>query len=148
MNTTRPALLLAVITLAGCESSRLLEPTTPDFTERPGLLIDGPPPTESLVTDAVVTQGTPFLVTATSFGSSNCTQALGYSVFKYSMRVEVQLRDWVAEGPACTRDFQGFPRVLIVQFDQPGAAEVIVIGRDGNGAPTQIRRTVTILGRE
>jgi hypothetical protein len=131
--------------VAGCG-----EPAGPDLppelTEMPGLLIDGPPPLESLVAPDIVSKGLPFLVTATSFGSSSCTEPAGYSSITFQDRVEISLRDRVAlEASSCTEDLRGFPRTLIVAFDQAGTAEVVVIGRDEQGEPLEIRRTITVL---
>jgi hypothetical protein len=137
--------LLAIV-VAGCGD--VAEPAftpSPELVEAPGLLMDGPAPFESLVAPELVVQGVPFLVTASSFGSSSCTEAAGASSVIYPARAEIRLYDRIAlEDSGCTRDLRAFTRTLIVQFNQAGAAEVVVIGRDGDGGPLEIRRSVTV----
>jgi hypothetical protein len=137
--------LLASV-VAGCGD--VAEPTLtppPELVEAPGLLMDGPPPFESLITPEIVPQGVPFLVTASSFGSSTCTELAGHQSVIYPARAEIRLYDRIAlEESGCSRDLRAFTRTLIVQFSQAGAAEVVVIGRDGDGKPLEIRRSVTV----
>jgi hypothetical protein len=140
------AVLAAAV--AGCSESTTETSltTSPELTIlAPGRLLDGPPPHESLVTPEIVTQGIPFLVTASSFGSSSCTEEAGYESLTSPARAEIRLFDRVApEGSSCTKDLRSFPRTLIVRFDRAGAAEVVVIGRDGDGRPLEIRRAVVV----
>ena len=137
-------LLAFLVTGCGDVAEPIFTPS-PELVEAPGLLMNGPPPFESLVTFDIVPQGVPFLVTATSFGSSSCTEAAGYQVVTYPGRAEIRLFDRIAlEDSGCTRDLRAFTRTLIVQFDQPGMAEVVVIGRDKDGEPLEILRSVTV----
>lgn len=136
--------LLASV-VAGCGDVSDPTPPPPEFTEAPGLLIDGPPPFESLIVPEIVPQGVPFLVTASSFGSSNCTEVAGHESIIFAARAEIRLFDRIAlDESGCTPDLRAFTRTLIVQFNQSGAAEVVVIGRDGDGEPLEIRRTVSV----
>jgi hypothetical protein len=120
-------LLISVV--AGCGD--VAEPTLtppPELAEAPGLLMDGPPPFESLITPAIVPQGVPFLVTASSFGSSSRTEAAGHQSVIYA-GAEIRLYGRIAlDESDCTRDLRDFTRTLVVQFNPAGAAEVVVIG--------------------
>jgi hypothetical protein len=137
---------LLVSVVAGCGD--VAEPTLtppPELVEAPGLLMDGPPPLESLITPEIVPQGVPFLVTASSFGSSSCTEVAGHESVIYAARAEIRLYDRIAlDESGCTRDLRAFTRTLIVQFTEAGAAEVVVIGRDEDGRPLEVRRSVTV----
>jgi len=138
--------VLAVLA-AGCSDTTETSLTTPPELTilAPGQLMDGPPPHESLLTPEIVTLGTPFLVTATSFGSGSCTEEAGYQSVTSPVRAEIRLFDRVApEGSSCSRDLRSFPRTLIVRFDRVGVSEVVVIGRDGNGSALEIRRAVVV----
>lgn len=136
---------IAALSVSACADST--SPEELQFTEQPGLLLDGPAGFESLMTHSIVSQETPFLVTATSFGSSTCTQDAGYSSISVGARLEIRLRDMVASGGRCSRDLRAFPRHLIAEFAEPGTAEVVVIGRGEDGAHREIRRVVTVLER-
>jgi hypothetical protein len=137
-------LLASVVAACGDVADPTLTPPS-EFTEAPGLLIDGPPPFESLIVPPIVTQGVPFLVTASSFGSSNCTEVAGHESVIFATRAEIRLFDRIAlDESGCTQDLRAFTRTLIVEFTEAGAAEVVVIGRDGDGKPLEIRRSVSV----
>jgi hypothetical protein len=121
-------LLASVVAGCGDVAKPTLTPP-PELAEAPGLLMDGPPPFESLITPAIVPQGVPFLVTASSFGSSSRTEAAGHQSVIYAARAEIRLYDRIAlDESDCTRDLRDFTRTLVVQFNPAGAAEVVVIG--------------------
>lgn len=139
-----PAAIAAVsiLSAAGCD---ILEP---GWSRRLGMVIESQAHLSSLVAPDVVTRGTPFQITVSTFGSSSCTRPDGYEVMSSPAAFEVRLYD--REAPSrtpCTADLRSFPRVITVQFDQVGAAEIRVIGR-GDGAdgqaPKTIRKTIVV----
>jgi hypothetical protein len=132
----------SLLAAAGCD---ILDP---GWSRKPGLVVDGTPPLTSLIAPDTVTRGVPFQITASSFGSSSCTRADGYQVTALSDEFEVRLFDQEAPPTvACTADFHAFPRVLTVQFDQAGMAELRVVGRgegeEGQG-PRIISKTIVV----
>jgi hypothetical protein len=148
MKSTRAPLIAALAAasflITGCE---VLGPDA-GWSRRLGLVHEGTPPMTSLIAPDVVTRGTPFQLTASSFGSSSCTRADGYDITSAQTSFEVRLYDLEAPSTsACTADFRSFPRTLTVQFDQPGTAVIRVTGR-GNGdegdAPRTITKTITV----
>lgn len=139
-----PAAIAAasILSAVGCD---ILEP---GWSRRLGLVIESQAHLSSLVAPDVVTRGTPFQITVSTFGSSSCTRADGQEVVSSPAAFEVRLYDREAPShTACTADLRSFPRILTVQFDQAGTAEIRVIGR-GDGAdgqaPKTIRKTIVV----
>lgn len=100
----------------------------------------------SLVAPVTVLQGTPFQVTASTFGSSSCTSPDGYQLDAGTTRVEIRLYDRSAPPQSiCTADLGRFPRDILLQFDQVGTVQVVVIGRDWDGKVLEVIQPVTVL---
>lgn len=136
-------LYATTLAAAGCG---ILEPG--GWSRGLGMVIDGNLFPTSLIAPDVVTKGVPFEVTVSSFGSGSCTRADGYELSATPASAEVRLYDQSApSGSMCTADLRSFPRILMLQFDQAGTAELRVIGRgdgeDGQGIKT-IRKTITV----
>jgi hypothetical protein len=139
---TLAAFSIAVLAASGCE---ILEP---GWSRRLGLVVEDPHHFHSLIAPDVVSRGTPFQITASTFGSSSCNRADGYELDALASAAEIRLYDQSApSGTACTLDFASFPRTITLQFDQAGTAEIRVIGR-GEGedgmAPKTIRKTIVV----
>ena len=139
---TLAALSIAVLAASGCD---ILDP---GWSRRLGLVMEDPHHFHSLIAPDVVTRGTPFQITASTFGSSSCTRADGYELDALPAAAEIRLYDKSASsGTACTADFGSFPRTITLQFEQAGTAEIRVIGR-GEGAdgmaPKTIRKTIVV----
>jgi len=136
---TIAALSIAVLALAGCD---IVEP---EWTVELGHVIEGDPPMTSLIAPDAVTRGTPFQITASTFGSSSCTHADGFTLGKTPTLAEVRLFDRLAPpGTACTEDFGSFPRIITLQFDEVGTAEIRVIGRGDGKAIRVVKKTITV----
>jgi hypothetical protein len=139
---TLAALSFAVLAASGCD---ILDP---GWSRQLGLVVEDPHHFNSLIAPDVVTRGTPFQITATTFGSSSCNRADGYELDALPSAAEIRLYDKSAPfGTACTADFASFPRTITLQFDLAGTAEIRVIGR-GEGAdgmaPKTIRKTIVV----
>jgi hypothetical protein len=135
------AALAAAAVLAGCD---ILDP---GWSKDLGMVIDQPPHMTSLVAPATVTRGVPFQVTASSFGSSSCTRPHSHMVSALQATREIRLYDEEAPATrACTADMRSFPRVITLQFDEPGTAQVLVVGREGgDDEPLKtITRTIVV----
>jgi len=137
---TLAALSIAVLAAAGCDV------TEPGWTVGLGLVVEGfDPPFTSLIAPDVVTRSVPFAITASTFGSSSCTQADGFTLGKTPTLAEVRLFDRSApSGAICTEDFRNFPRIITLQFDEPGTAEIRVIGRGDGKAIRVVQKTITV----
>jgi hypothetical protein len=142
MKPSSAALAAAALLLAGCDT------LAPGWATRLGHVMDDPPSFTSLVAPAAVTRGVPFQITASTFGSSSCTRADGYQATSTQSAFEVRLYDRGAPAHAvCTGDIASFPRILTVQFDEPGTAVIRVIGRDLGGddpSPKTVTRTIVV----
>lgn len=132
---------IGVVWLCACTTG-----TGPDRVRELGLVIEGTPPMTSLIAPGTVQRGVPFAVTASTFGSSSCTEPDGYHLDAGATRAEIRLYDLRDPGQTvCTDDLHSFPRQLLLQFNHPGIANVVVIGRDGAGKSRQIIQTITVL---
>jgi hypothetical protein len=134
MKRLMPAVLFAgAVAVQSCTTS-----SEPSSVRALGLVLEGTPPMTSL--------GSPFQVTVSTFGSSSCTRPDGYTTVATAARIEVRPYDInAAYQSACTDDLGRFPRVLLLQFDQPGTAEVVVIGRGTDGNHREIHQAITVL---
>lgn len=136
---TIAAVSIIALAAAGCD---ILEP---GWSRRLGLVVEDLPHFSSLIAPDAVTRGTPFQITASTFGSSSCTQPDGYEVDALPSAAEVRLYDRLApSGTACTADFGSFPRTLTLQFDQAGTAEIRVIGRGDGNEIRIVRKTIVV----
>lgn len=121
--------------------------TGPDGVRGLGLVLEGAPPMTSLIAPSTVQKGVAFQVTASTFGSSSCTQPDGYRLDAGATRAEIRLYDIIAPPQSiCTSDLRSFPRQILLQFDQPGSAQIVVIGRNGgDGGVREILQTITVV---
>ncbi len=137
---TIAAVSIIALAAAGCD---IVEPGV--WTRGLGHVVEGDPPFSSLIAPNAVTRGAPFQITASTFGSSSCTQADGYELDALPSDAEVRLYDRSApSGTICTEDFGSFPRVITLQFDEPGTAEIRVIGRGDGNAIRIVRKTIVV----
>lgn len=121
------------------------DPTGPDGRATPGLLLTGDAPMTSLVAPETARAGERFDVTVSSFGSGNCTRPARDQVRVTGLRAEIRLYDFQGgAATGCTRDLRQFPRTVRLTFDRPGRAEIVVIGRDGAGAPRTVSQAVVV----
>jgi hypothetical protein len=131
---------IAVLAAAGCD---IVEPGA--WPRGLGHVVEGDPPFTSLIAPNAVTRGAPFQITASTFGSSSCNQADGYELDALPSEAEVRLFDRTAPpGTICTEDFGSFPRVITLQFDELGTAEIRVIGRGDGNEIRIVRKTIVV----
>lgn len=84
-----------------------------------------------------VEAGVPFNARVVTYGSGNCTKPNGAEVELIGSRAEIVPYDLEYRGPwkrgsyyvACTDDLAPYPREVSLQFDDPGDAEIRVLGR-------------------
>lgn len=92
------------------------------------------PPVEA---PEAVAAGIPFTATVVTFGSGTCTRPDGAELEITGLEAEITPYDLEYRGPwekggyaiACTDDLAPYPREISLVFDEPGDAEIVVIGR-------------------
>ncbi len=135
--------LIGLVALTACSSA-----TAPDGWRR---VIGRIEPAMSSVqaiklpSEAVV--NVPFVITATTLGSSSCTRSDGATSSVTGSLVVITPYDRVApEGTACTRDLHSFPRDASVTLSSAGLATIRVVARDLNGELLTYEATLPVRG--
>lgn len=98
--------------------------------------IGGEQPSPVQVPEPVVA-GIPFDATIVTYGSGTCTRPDGAEVEITGLEGEITPYDLEYRGPwerggyhiACTDDLAPYPRDISLLFDEPGDAQIVVIGR-------------------
>jgi hypothetical protein len=114
---------LATLALGACGE--------PDWVRVIGVLNVNPDRTITVTAPTRVSARTDFIVTVTTFGSSNCTEANGADVTTSGTVVRFVPYDRVpapGSGVGCFRNLQGFGHTHGVQFTETGPATLRVVG--------------------
>jgi hypothetical protein len=126
--TSRVAGALAWIGLSGCSE--------PDWVPVIGAVNLGAERTITLSAPARVTAATRFIVTFSTFGSSNCTRADRTELTTTGNLARLVPYDEEPEpgsGVSCFRDAAQFVHSHAVEFDAPGAGTLRVVGYFDDG---------------